>query len=135
MRIMGLPFTNGKLFLLGDCMQDCKVNILGTEYSVFNRNEKDDLLLDGKSNYGYTDYSTHEIVVCNKRDNTEIQDYENYKKLILRHEIIHAFLFESGLDSSSLSVDVPWAINEEMVDWFAIQSPKIFKVFQELCIL
>ena len=116
-------------------MQDCKVNILGTEYSVFNRNEKDDPLLDGKLRYGYTDYSTHEIVLCNKRDNTEIQDYENYKKLILRHEIIHAFLFESGLDSSSLSVDVPWAINEEMVDWFAIQSPKIFKVFQELDIL
>ena len=38
---------------------------------------------------------------------------------------------ESGLDSNSNSAD-SWATNEEMVDWFAIQSPKIFKVFNEL---
>lgn len=29
----------------------------------------------------------------------------------------------------------PRAINEEMVDWFAIQSPKIFKAFTELELL
>jgi hypothetical protein len=28
-----------------------------------------------------------------------------------------------------------WSQNEEMVDWLAIQSPKIFKAFQELNIL
>ena len=53
---------------------------------------------------------------------------------MLRHEIIHAFLNESGLSDSSNSVEA-WAKNEEMVDWFAIQSPKIFKVFQDLDIL
>ena len=45
--------------------------------------------------------------------------------------IIHAFLLESGLDSNSNSAD-SWAVNEEMVDWFAIQSPKIFKLFNKL---
>ena len=52
-----------------------------------------------------------------------------------RHEIIHAFLHESGLAANSLNHYSAWAENEEMVDWFAIQSPKIFKVFQELDIL
>lgn len=69
-----------------------------------------------------------------KKDDCELQDYEIYKRSVLRHEIIHAFLYESVLDASS-STSGAWAINEEMCDWFAIQSPKIFKVFQELNIL
>lgn len=56
------------------------------------------------------------------------------QKRVLRHEIIHAYLMESGLDSSALPVD-NWAANEEMVDWFARQSPKIFKTFKELKLL
>ena len=36
-----------------------------------------------------------------------------------------------GLTSSSNGVDC-WARNEEMVDWIAIQYPKIKKVFQQL---
>lgn len=115
-------------------MQDCKVSILETEYKVYNRNEKDDPLLDGKMRDGYTDFSAHEIILCNQKNDCEFRDYENYKKSVLRHELIHAFLYESGLDAS-FSVAESWAINEEMCDWFAIQSPKIFKVFQELDIL
>lgn len=49
----------------------------------------------------------------------------------LRHEIIHAFLFESGLWVNSNSVEC-WAMNEEMIDWIAIQYPKISKVFKKL---
>lgn len=113
-------------------MDDCKVNILGTEYTIRHRDEKEDSLLDGKFRDGYTDFSTHEIVICNKRDDCELQDYESYKKVILRHELMHAFLMESGLDASSISTCGAWATNEEMVDWFAIQSPKIFKVYAEL---
>ena len=36
-----------------------------------------------------------------------------------------------GLTSSSNGVDC-WAKNVEMVDWIAIQYPKIKKVFQQL---
>ena len=60
---------------------------------------------------------------------------ETYWKKILRHEIIHAFFNESGLQSSANQFDGAWAQNEEMVDWFAIQSPKIFAVYQNLGIL
>jgi hypothetical protein len=38
---------------------------------------------------------------------------------------------ESGLNASSNSVE-GWARNEEMVDWFAIQMPKLIKTFREL---
>lgn len=116
-------------------MKDCTVNILGTEYKIYHRNEKEDELLDGKYRDGYTDNSTHEIVICNKKEDCELRDYEHYKKSVLRHEIMHAFLYECGLDSCSGSPTCGWATNEEMVDWFSIVSPKIFKVFQELDIL
>ena len=38
---------------------------------------------------------------------------------------------QGGLTSSSNGVDC-WTKNEEMVDWIAIQYPKIKKVFQQL---
>ncbi len=113
-------------------MQDFKVNILGSEWSVKFGNEKEYPNLTNVD--GYTDLSTREIVV----DDMEASqgqigakaDLESYQKQVVRHEIIHAFLLESGLDFNSNSVD-SWAVNEEMVDWFAIQSPKIFKLFYE----
>ena len=101
-------------------MQDFKVNILGSEWSMKFGNEKEYPNLTNAD--GYIDLSTREIVV---------DDMEASQKQVVRHEIIHAFLLESGLDSNSNSAD-SWAVNEEMVDWFAIQSPKIFKVFNEL---
>ena len=113
-------------------MQDFKVNILGSEWSMKFGNEKEYPNLTNAD--GYIDLSTREIVV----DDMEASqgqigakaDLESYQKQVVRHEIIHAFLLESGLDSNSNSAD-SWAANEEMVDWFAIQSPKIFKVFNE----
>ena len=57
------------------------------------------------------------------------ENLEEYKNKIKRHEIIHAFLYESGLASSC-----DWAC-EEMVDWLAIQAPKLFKEFKTLDIL
>ena len=114
-------------------MQDFKVNILGSEWSVKFGNEKEYPNLTNVD--GYTDLSIREIVV----DDMEASqgqigakaDLESYQKQVVRHEIIHAFLLESGLDSNSNSAD-SWAVNEEMVDWFAIQSPKIFKLFNKL---
>lgn len=113
-------------------MQDFKINILGSEWSVKFGNEKEYPNLAKMD--GYTDLSIREIVV----DDMEASqgqigaksDLESYQKQVVRHEIIHAFLLESGLDSNSNSAD-SWAINEEMVDWFAIQTPKIFKLFYE----
>ena len=106
-----------------------KINILGTDVTVEFRKEADDEKL--KDFLGYYDSSKDLIVVkVPDADKHSLGDLERSQKHTLRHEIIHAFLHESGLDWSSGSVDA-WATNEEMVDWFAIQAPKIFKVFKE----
>lgn len=53
---------------------------------------------------------------------------EEIKELheIERHELIHAFLYECGLNDSS-----DWARNEELIDWLAIQFPKINVLFEK----
>lgn len=113
-------------------MQDFKVNILGSEWSVAFGTEKEYQNLSEMD--GYADFSTHQIVIDTmEKSDGQIGskgDMTEYKKQVIRHEIIHAFLYESGLEACSTTSN-NWAVNEEMVDWFAIQSPKIFKVFYE----
>lgn len=112
-----------------------KVNILGTIYKVYlNVPYAKDPHLSGA--HGYTDFHGKRIVVGDVRTTPgwEEADDEVVKDLYsctVRHEIIHAYLAESGLNASSNGVDC-WARNEEMVDWFAIQMPKLLKTFNEL---
>lgn len=107
-----------------------KVNILGTEYTVEFR--KDDQKLKENAD-GYCDTSIKLIVVDDfEPDEMSKENLDGYKLQVLRHEIIHAFMFESGLDVNSCCFEGGWAANEEMIDWFAIQSPKIFKAFKDV---
>ena len=102
-----------------------KINVLGTEYSVEESTETSDKNLVGKD--GYVDTSIKQIVIdeMNETGSNVKKNLPGYKKAVLRHELIHAFLHESGLDICS------WADNEEMVDWMAIQFPKMMKAFEE----
>ena len=84
---------------------------------------------------------THEIIICNMTtfpgyENESKEFITNIQKEILRHELIHAFLYESGLNFSSHTIeDCGWACDEELVDWIAIQFPKIYKIYKKLNIL
>lgn len=105
--------------------QQGKVNILGTEYTIKTIERIDDSRLD--ENDGICDDSVGEIVLAKiERDGDSKSDLEAVSRKVLRHEIIHAFLSESGLAENSY-----WAQNEELVDWIAIQGPKIYKAWQE----
>lgn len=119
-----------------------KINILGTDYSILITSSNINDRVKGLR--GTVDFTTKEILINNKKpsDNHDMTQYNEVLKKTLRHEIIHAFLYESGLDDNSgikgIATDThisPWAINEEMIDWFAIQSPKIFKVLEELTLI
>ena len=110
------------------------VDILGTTYKILYKTSKQDKKLEQID--GYCDYST-KTIVCLKRTEKNIMDVGDVKsidKKILRHEIIHAFMSESGLWCNSFEIG-SWAQNEEMTDWFAIQSPKIYEVYTKLNIL
>lgn len=105
-----------------------KINVLGSEWNIEYRNpEMDPRLME--NNAGYADPTTQIIVVANRTQQDDISDYERAKRIYTRHEIIHAFLFESGLGAN---FEHPGYGHEEtVVDWFAIQFPKIKKAFEE----
>ena len=108
------------------------VNILGTEYEVI-MDAPDEMLPEDAD--GAMDHSVKRIVVAKFESNrNSIKDLDVYRKKVLRHEVIHAFLFASGLWNNSGNVTA-WGQSEEITDWFAIQSPKIMKVFEELEVL
>ncbi len=106
------------------------VNILGTDYSIefCKISENADL----KEYDGICDPTSKRICVVNENRNN-LDNFKELQNSILRHEIIHAFFNESGLQSNVENQEQ--GVPETYVDWFAIQSPKIFKVFKELKIL
>ena len=102
-----------------------KINILGTDYELTRKNAYEDPLLDTRA--GYCDSTTRNIVVSKLSPELGSGvDVTKQEKCVLRHEIIHAFLYESGLGDNS-----DWGTDETLVDWIAIQFPKIAKAFNE----
>ena len=102
------------------------VNVLGESYTLnFISEEEDEGLKDCD---GYCDDTIKTLVVKQykrgepgSKKALDLQEKKNF-----RHEIIHAFLCESGLAENST-----WAQEEEMVDWFAKQAPKLIKAWKE----
>jgi hypothetical protein len=105
------------------------VHILGTEYKILII-EEGDYRYDKEAD-GWCDTQAKEILLFNfKQSIDSVKDLVSYQKKVLRYEIIHAFLYESGLWQDSYGSNC-WAKNEEMVDWISIQEPKIHKAFKE----
>ena len=112
-----------------------KVTILGTEYEIIKRKHDDDPKFKCHSIDGYCDSLTKKIVHC---DMTTFPGWENdppevitiAEKQTIRHEIVHAFFDESGLQESGNQFEGSWATNEEMVDWIALQGPKIYEAWR-----
>ena len=104
-----------------------KVNVLSTVYRI-----KYVPSLDGRG--GETDFYTKEIRISEQEEIPAEYKTDNLKEMqrhVLRHELIHAFLFESGMDQSSAAHEA-WAVNEEIIDWMAIQMPKIMAAYESV---
>lgn len=105
-----------------------KVNVLGSEYAIVYKFLKDDEQLEGLD--GYCCSYKKQIVLRDLSDVKETQKEKEMKiKETLRHEIIHAFLNESGLKWNCNVWNDSWTKNEEMIDWIAVQFPKIYEAF------
>lgn len=104
-----------------------KVNILGVVYAIYDEvSVKDDIRITDCD--GVTDFTTREILIAEMNsDPNSWKKLDIYKKRTIRHEIVHAILFESGLDHNT-----EWARNEEVVDWIAIQFPKLLDIFKDI---
>lgn len=101
------------------------VDVLGTEYSISETNQINDTYLNDMD--GYCDQTTKSIVIDTfKPCQGSVKNLDEYKKQVIRHELVHAFLFESGLGGNS------WANDEEIVDWIAHMFPKLKEAFEKV---
>lgn len=104
-----------------------KVNVLGTEYEIIKDDTGSNPKLEGC--YGYFEAYSKKIVLENDytiNDKT-IENFSDFEKKVLRHEIIHAFFHEAGLRN--------YCEDEVLVDFLSFQIPKMIKAMNDSCCL
>ena len=116
----------------GNVLPD-SVMVLGTKYKIFYETKESNPKMEGSK--GYTELCAKEIHIDRswfegpKDDpNPELilKDLHLEGMKVLRHELVHAFILESGLCECCA-----WAENEELVDWIARQFPKMAECFEK----
>lgn len=106
-----------------------KVNILGVEYSLEQHKRKEDVKLTDAN--GYAELFTKRLIIEDVEDDPRnVENLPAYINKVARHEIVHAFFFESGLMNNS-----EYAYNEELVDWIALQGEKLYNAWKEAGVL
>lgn len=103
-----------------------KVNILGTEYEVIKDNTGTNPKL--KDANGICELYSKKIVLEDKFDDDpmNVDNFQDFKDKIFRHEIVHAYIAESGIDECC-----SWGRDEMLVDWIARQIPKMCKTMKQ----
>ena len=103
------------------------VNILGTFYRIEITTPDKDVRMADKD--GLTDPSTKRILIndfskvrASDDPADRLDNLSWFRNQVLRHEIIHAFLTESGV------VDAFWH-TEDMVNWLAYMEPRLHAAF------
>lgn len=112
-------------------MNDMKICILGTYYTVLIKKRDEDKRLEFCD--GYIDWTIHTICICDvEKDSDCVENLEVYKKEVLRHEIVHAFFVESGLmGHTNPSLEGGGTNDEQIVDWIALQGLKIYEAWKQ----
>lgn len=80
---------------------------------------------------GFCDRTSRRILVDDMAacDDFELDDRTAYVAQNLRHEIIHAFMYESGLQQNWQHKE--YGQKETVVDWIASQYPKLKSVIDD----
>ena len=105
-----------------------KVNILGAEWTYDHiAYEEDENPINDVG--GYCDFTTRRMVVYKPPIEATVRNTDAVVQETTRHEAIHAYLYESGLGEEIHAVR---GHDEQIIDWFAKQYPKMKKTFEEL---
>ena len=107
---------------------DTEVSILGTIWDISVVTEEDDPRLATCN--GLTDNSSKVIHICQIPPTANCFKPDVFIKKVIRHEIVHAFMFESGLAESWEHKE--YGQEELVVDWIAMQFHKIQEVIEKV---
>lgn len=100
-----------------------KIDVLGTSYDVREMRELSEDDADGLCHPFTKRIEIRAASEIAKSGGIDDDTAENIQKYIKRHELAHAFYHESGLRD--------WSEDEKMVDWLALQFPKMLSAFQK----
>lgn len=102
------------------------VNVLGTEYQIQSSEDIHRTLMESQ-NTGECDMyakvisiSPQEYIINDSREDVRKSVYN----ICMRHEILHAFFHEAGVDK--------YSADETLVDFIAMQFPKMKALFEEV---
>ena len=103
-----------------------KINILGAEYDYSELSSVD---ATPRHHEGYSGEhagydKTIKIYSGKPFEGTTEAGTIECKKSVVRHEIVHGFLFQSGMTD--------WVQDEKLTEWIAMQFPKMLAVFKEV---
>lgn len=102
-----------------------RVDVLGTKYTVIEKACKDEPMFYSNEAAGYCDPTVRQIVI--RKDmppvRNPVDNHQQIKQETIRHELMHAFFFEGGMTD--------WGQNEMLVEFMAVQFPKMQKAMQE----
>ena len=107
---------------------DEDIEILGTWWSIEVVTEEDDPRLATCN--GLTDNTSKVIHICQIPPAANCSKPDVFIKKVIRHEIVHAFMFESGLAESWEHKE--YGQEELVVDWIAMQFHKIQEVIEKV---
>lgn len=103
------------------------IDILGQEYNLRLLTEKEFPKLVSAKASGLAELYSKQLII-NKDDTEEdgetFDNLKEYTNKVIRHEIIHAYFHEAGLDH--------YCRDEHLVDWMAIQLPKMAKTIKHV---
>lgn len=100
-------------------LEEFRVNVLGAEY-VAQIGARKELDIQPEHS-GECQYFRKRILVCNEfSEEIKKEDRPLVLKSIIRHEVAHAFLYESGREEN--------ANDEDLVTWLEIMSNKLVEL-------
>lgn len=110
-------------------MKTYNLNILGARWKMKIIPRESDPMFQQVD--GYTDRSVKTIYIPDSAfgEIDDLRDYGAYLKEVKRHEIIHAFLYESGLAQNMYHSSFGHC--EQSIDWYAMQFPKLIEAFKK----
>ena len=105
---------------------DCVVQIMGHPWRVKICTKESEPRLEEIT--GLADWTSHFIGISDPDDHEDcdLDNPKEFVKKIARHEIVHAFLFESGLAEEWKHPE--FGHEEMIIDWLAFKLPEIWDV-------
>lgn len=105
------------------------IDILGTTYEILFVDCNEEPRMKNKD--GFVDKTQRKIYISKYNEESGFKNWKEYEAEIMRHEIIHTFMIESGLDNNWQHPN-EFGHDETTIDWFAMQWHKINKIFLNL---